>query len=220
MKGSAIVFLLYFLVFAPRTGEAQVGLSGSYNLPNLSWKGGLEGSEAELDGGYEIGLNYWFRLPKKRVEFLPRVYYGRTSFAGDLPDFTTVGIEMGVQVYPFDFGEDCDCPTFGKQGPKLEKGFYLSLTPGVANYSDLEGLVFVTEASRTVGTLGVGAGLDLGITNLITLTPYVNYRWGGRLTDDIQLTDENGQSLGIANATLFSWQFGLRVGVRFDAGRY
>ncbi|MEM6770899.1 MAG: hypothetical protein AAF597_09970, partial [Bacteroidota bacterium] len=185
------------------------------------WQGANENPLTDIfdwNIGSELSVGYWFRLKNKRVEFIPTLYYAQHS--SDLEvDLGTFGFEFNVNVYPFDFGGDCDCPTFGKQGPKLEKGFFIHLTPGYAFYNLTSPVATFESASGL--TLGGGVGLDIGITNLLTITPLASYRLGmSGFAGELPFTDANGQLIGTDDPNISSLQIGLRALIRFDHKRY
>ncbi len=218
--------LTFLFLLCSASGFAQLAVSTSANFSQTRWEVDNEQVENLLDWkvGNELALGYWFRLPEKRVEFLPTVYFAGNSTEANSIDQSTVklkeyGFEFKVNIYPFDFGGDCDCPTFGKQGPQLEKGFYLQLSPGYAVY-DLNGEGLELDSGNGF-TYGGGVGLDIGVSNLLTITPYANARVGtGLLLNDLVVTDVNGQNLGVRQPKLTTFQVGIRALFRFDHRRY
>jgi len=211
--------LTLLLFFISATSFAQVAVKASANFPQTRWSG-VEAPAEELfdwETGSEFALGYWFRLKNKRIEFLPSVYYAGTS-SGDL-DLRELGAAFNVNIYPFDFGGDCDCPTFGKQGPKLEKGFFIQLTPGYARYQ-LDSPIATFESSGGF-TFGGGVGLDIGVTNFLTISPIASVRVGTEtFAGDLALTDVNGLPIANASLKLTTLQVGLRALFRFDHKRY
>jgi hypothetical protein len=204
------------------TLSAQLGViaNANFNDTRSTFFDGREGgAPLELDNGWEVGLNYWFRLPQKRVEFMPTVYFGTTKFTGIQDQgFSEAGIQFKVNVYPFDFGGDCDCPTFGKQGPQLQKGFFFQLAPGYALYMPEDNnIVFENKSGFT---LAGAMGLDIGLSNLVTLTPVAGVRYGFSSYADIPYTDVNGEEIGTDDPSLTTFQVGLQVSFRFDHRKY
>lgn len=198
---------------------SQVAVKASANFPETRWSGADTPAEEVFDWGIgnELAVGYWFRLKNKRVEFLPSIYYA-TASDGDL-DLQELGAEFNVNIYPFDFGGDCDCPTFGKQGPQLEKGFFIQLTPGYARYQ-LESPVADFESGGGF-TFGAGVGMDIGVTNFLTISPIASVRSGtASFGGDLGITDINGQPLGTTSPKLTTLQLGLRALFRFDHKRY
>ena len=199
------------------TGYSQVGIAGFYNINNAS-PGGTEFEfDVPYNNGYEVAVNYWFRLPKKRVEFLPTLYY---ASGGDNLNASELGFQFKTNFYLFDFGTDCDCPTFGKQGPQLQKGFFLQLSPGIAIYHQ-ELAAGMVESNNIAVTLGGALGVDIGVTNLLTLTPIIGLRHSLTNIDDIEYTDEQGMPIETdAGMRLTTIQLGLQATFRFDKKRY
>jgi hypothetical protein len=150
---------------------------------------------------------------------MPTVYYGTTTFTGDQDlGFSEAGFQFKVNVYPFDFGGDCDCPTFGKQGPQLQKGFFIQLSPGYALYMPED---IISEFGNKSGfTMGGGVGLDIGLSNLVTITPVAALRYGFSSYADVPYVDVNGDAIGIDDPSLTTFQVGLQVSFRLDHRKY
>lgn len=210
-------FLLFPALLFSLSASAQFGISTFHN-----WNDGRvsvdNGPREELSivpvNNRELALHYWFRLPKQRVEFQPTIYYGTTG-SGD-SELAQYGFQFKTNFYVFDFATDCDCPTFGKQGPQLEKGFFLQLAPGVA-YHDLS---IGSGSNATTFSLAGGLGLDFGVSNLLTLTPLLSIRHHfGDILDDGVFADENNQPVEV-DTRLTTLQVGLQATFRFDKKRY
>ena len=135
-------FLLLLFVLAFVDVSAQFGVRAKYNMNSFSdWDTFLEQAvPGEVDkvfpSNLEFGVDYWFRLKNHRIEFMPEVAMGlKTSSSysavgADL-SFSYFAFNFNTQIYAFDLVGDCDCPTFSKQGPSLNKGFFFSLAPGI-----------------------------------------------------------------------------------------
>ena len=197
---------------------AQVGLGMFYNnntVSNHNYNGNPELADLDYQNGTEAALYYWFRLPKQRIEFMPTVY--STTVRGDR-GWVEAGFQFKTNIYLFDLGTDCHCPTFGKQGPQLQKGFFVQVSPGIS-------LPFRQDppndsnSFRAAFTLGGGLGLDIGISNLLTLTPFAGMRYS--LTDvnalDGYFTDTE---VPASTFRLTTYQLGLSATFRFDNRNY
>ncbi|OAV45352.1 hypothetical protein [Lewinella sp. 4G2] len=214
------IFLLLLVLCCSVPAAAQFGVSAFYNVNNLdvpqndAWP---EGRYADLDNGPELQLNYWFRLPNQRIEFQPTLFFSRAGLreSNQSTTYSSIGLQMEVNVYPFDFGGDCDCPTFGKQGPALQKGFFIQGSAGFA--IDVLGSSLFDNAGGGL-VYGGGAGLDIGISDLITLTPTATIRRSDPYRN-IALVDQNGEDAGTPNK-LLTYQLGLQATFRFDHKRY
>jgi len=220
---SSTVYRLLTIVIALITAQgltAQFGLRAKYNLNTYSdWQDIPDIDQPNL----ELGLDYWFKLKNHRVEFMPELYYGlNSSTTYSLPssrDITTshtyAGLQFNTHLYILDFIGDCDCPTFSKEGPGIKKGFFFNVAPGVV-YNQYSRTAEITgtpdpEASAVNVRVAVGAGVDIGITDLLTITPMVHYVYSPSNDADFR-TFENE----IITSPWSSLQFGLRVGLRPD----
>jgi hypothetical protein len=132
--------------------------------------------------GLSVGMNYFFRLKNYRLEFLPGV--GLSYESGKLPhnqsptlDFKSTGPQVFslINLYPFDFKNDCNCPTFKKEGNTLKKGLHLIIN--LAYQYNIR--KYATEEQK-LGQLytGLGFGNDFGISEHLTLTPMLIYAIG------------------------------------------
>lgn len=217
------LLLIPVFLFFTLTASAQIGIKASYNFhssPYDAFTNNNDGDLPTVDNAPEIALNYWFRLPTKRVEFMPSVFYSTTNTSNTTSNLNLYGAEMKVNLYPFDFGGDCDCPTFGKQGPQLQKGFFVQLSGGYARYDSGEIVENVVAANGQGAIFGAGVGLDFGLSNLITLTPMASFRHGPGLYEGIAFTDLNGQPLAFGKNNMMTYQLGLQVSFRFDHKKY
>ncbi|PHK99658.1 hypothetical protein CGL56_01000 [Neolewinella marina] len=197
---------------------AQVGVSvfRNFNDATLSRENGpAEVHPLGYEDGTEVALNYWFRLPKQRIEFQPTVYYGLNESE---VDWRTYGFQFKTNIYVFDLSTDCDCPTFGKQGPQLQKGFFLQLAPGVARH-EVETADGLFRGAATTATLGGGLGLDIGLSNLLTLTPLASLRYHLGDFDGVDFPNAEG-GVSPSEGRLLTYQLGVQATFRLDKRRY
>lgn len=133
--------------------------------------------------GIQASLEYGFRLKQNRVEFRPGLGYRFTlpkpNFEGTMYSFD---LDFNTAIYPFDFAGDCDCPTWSKEGTLIKKGFFIEVSPGIA-YQTLQRNYILSDyipieleptdisSSNLLWKLGAGVGLDIGISEQITITP-------------------------------------------------
>lgn len=161
---------------------AQFGLRAQYGFADFSADASIQ-DIVESQHGIDIGLHYWFRLKNKRLEFFPEISYaaldqGQSETAEALPyTYRRIGVRMPARIYPLDFASDCDCPTFSKQNDLIQKGFFVEVAPGY--FYDQSSISLIDrEDSHGQAEVSVGVGLDIGINDLITVTPQVSYAWG------------------------------------------
>ncbi|THH41606.1 autotransporter domain-containing protein [Neolewinella litorea] len=220
MTNATFRFLILLLpaVLLTSSLSAQVGLSvfRNFNQATLSYDNG-PALEHPLDyaDGTEVALNYWFRLPKQRIEFLPTVYYALNE---STQDWKTYGFQFKTNIYVFDLATDCDCPTFGKQGPQLEKGFFLQVAPGISRHT-LATLDGAYSGSSTTASLAGGIGLDFGLSNLLTITPLAGVRYHFSDFDGVDIPDAEGGA-ATSESRLLTYQLGIQATFRLDKRRY
>ena len=237
-----LTIIFFALVFIGQSVYGQIGIRTKY-LKNgidddqtnfISKVGSIDDA---LSTGYGLGIDFWVRLKTKRVEFLPElgINYSQTSFETEITqyslDYNYLYFNLNTRIYPMDFEGDCDCPTFSNQSTLIKKGFYFELSPGVGYYtthydsslptvSNPEGETSTATVDAFSYKIGVAVGLDIGLSNLLTINPYAmyNYHFGreydipvGKLST---LIDSNSGNI------MSQLELGLRFAIRFDAKNY
>lgn len=211
---------------------AQFGFSGYYTQTDYASDYdpsylNREWNDTRPTDGFRVAVDYWFRLKQPRIEFLPTISFtrGRTFELSDNANplgqlnYQHWSFFLNTNIYLFDLAGDCGCPTFSKGGPALQKGLFLQVGPGVTlersttTVSDPTGpLVAGTQTSTHWGIQGA-LGLDIGISELLTVTPILGLRYYPQGPDlyDIppspEVTETNAPRV---------WQYygGLRLGFR------
>lgn len=232
--------LLFTLVFFANVVHAQFGITGRYHLndaPNWIPAGQNDASDAEkyLGNGWSAGVDYWLRLKNYRVEFLPELNYSQfeyndqTGYANPA-DFSNrfFSFFLNTNFYLFDFAGDCNCPTFSKQGEFLKKGFFVQVSPGVTYLQGkvtFENPVFhdtkdhnTFESTSLAASIGVGTGLDIGVSDFMTFSPMLSLRYFPNAK-----WESLGQFVGAEiyepnsiESAIWQWSAGARLGFRFD----
>lgn len=218
-----LLTLFCLMIWLP--ASAQFGFQTAATLnqgSNLFITGIGDIDGMEFEPGAELSLNYWFRLPKQRVEFLPTVYFGSAKQREGLLRLKEYGAQFKINFYPFDFSGDCDCPTFGKQGPQLQKGFFIQASAGYAFYNldTPDDSTFSTRSRENGISYGGALGLDIGLSNLLTLTPIAGVRRGTADYTGFVTTDVNGQNPEELKSKLNTFYAGLQLSFRFDHKKY
>jgi len=225
---------LFIFCISPLFG--QFGFSFGYKSLNApAWEDNIGRITSDigeiqvpLDQGWGLGVDYWFRLKDKRIEFLPELNYSTFSKDWSNSEGVTGKINsnflsfyFNTNLYVFDLAGDCDCPTFSKDGDIMKKGFFVQISPGISLlHNKYDNLVdnSTQDDSAIVPSIGVGTGLDIGLSDLITITPMVSYRYhfGAEWTDfhtyfgdHPLLAADNTSSIGLLS-------FCERLGVRFN----
>ncbi len=199
--------IIVFLVCCYHTSWGQLSLIPSYSNQQINVKqphhSEFQVTKYNMVGG---GLAYWFRLKKIRLEFHPEVYYQKDIQASVI-SWSAFGFSAHTQVYPFDFGNDCQCPTFSKQGQYLKKGFYLFITPGIRQLKyDQAGLEASGESDLGY-VAGAGMGFDFGLGNVVTISPMIGYNY--------QFFNQNSLFNRVS-----SWNGGIRLFFRWDSENF
>lgn len=177
-----------------------------------------------FNSGYEAGIDYWFRLKKKRVEFMPELSYSYASSNIKATEgltkmhMTSYNFNFHTHIYALDMEGDCDCPTFSKQGASFNKGLFFHFTPGIGYYtadattSDNSSINYQDDNALTFHA-GIGIGLDLGISDLLTITPILSYYFNSKMTwEGIPTRNE----LATLSDNLKTIQLTIRMGFRPD----
>jgi len=176
----------------------------------------------------KLGIDYWLRLKNWRVEFLPTLSVAISDGNGLEDNFfrpqhmQNVGFHINTQFYLFDFAGDCDCPTWSKEGNFFTKGFFVNVAPGVTFHRFTTDISSEANLERLTSTdfkfdFGVGIGLDIGVNNLLTVTPFFNYYVKpGVSYDSLERAQViSSQEINVSQ-NLYQSEFGIRIGFRPD----
>ena len=213
-----LFIILSCLLVTTYSGLAQITFTGKYvsnNSENFQAKFGLD--QGDLRQGFELGLGYWFRLKNKRLEFIPEIGFSSLSTPEGL-DATGLHLDLNVLIYPLDFHNDCNtCPTFSKEGGLIKKGFHWIIAPALfrmdVDGSALSEPILSPPSSEqfTSWRIGGGVGLDIGVTNLVTVTPIAMLYFGKPTTESLVPDIRSGYR---------QIHIGLRSTWRFDKDKW
>jgi hypothetical protein len=220
------LFLIPLLVILPLLCFGQIGLRAAYGKSNFEqFKDQAYVLESNKNASFlgnatTFGIDYWFRLKKRRIEFLPELavtFYGNSTINTVQYKSNSIDFYFNTHIYLLDLAEDCNCPTFSKQGNTIKKGFFFHIAPMVKsfNLSSIDEIKSTKTSSLTAG-IRAGFGLDIGINDLITVTPIVSYErstmavWKDMTA--INQPDIEGQDI-LSNYSKLSAE--VRLGLRF-----
>ncbi len=208
-----------FLLLLASQCLAQIGLVAGYKTFNpAAWNTQFEATLNETPyamPGWQVGLDYWFRLKKRRIEFAPEVSVARFQGAFDQGtlEHLQAGLHFNTDIYVLDLAGDCNCPTFSKDGNFFSKGFFVELGPGVVfvrnKIQDSNPISGMMNGDEFAAGGSIGAGLDLGFSDLFTLTPIARFHYYPGLDWNYSLT-----SAGL-HADLKQLFLGLRLRLHF-----
>ena len=215
------IILSFLLLSMSVTIYGQVGVSSGFQtFVAEEWTdllGDITGQNFDQATGFNVGIDYWMRLKEKRVEFLPELNYSSHSTSSGFSeiDVSLLGIHLNTNIYPFDFAGDCDCPTWSKSGGIFEKGFFLQVSPGFNRGTiKVEDEIMFEDENFSYFNLAVGAGLDIGLSDFLTITPIVRYR----ISPSVEYIPTNNSPVdfGPVESNIKQFYAGVRLGFRFD----
>ena len=209
-----ISFVLFLITTLTTYGQVGVNIRHTLSFSS-DWKTRFA---SEMNNYQEISLNYWFRMPNKRIEFLPEVIYAANNYQylEGTHEFRRIGVGLVGILYPLDLVGDCDCPTFSKQNGFFKKGWFIGISSHLGQESlslDRESGDVLLDDKALFIRIGLTTGLDFGLNDLITLTPYWSYN---RSILPSSYQDFFSNNVG---GKLSELQLGLRAGFRFDYKR-
>lgn len=228
MKSNYLLFLCFFCSTAL---SAQLGLHAAYSQLSLGeWNDIFEESRFDfsnenLDRSFQYGVDYKFRLPKKRVEFFPTLAMANyqaiaNNSAEEIAqlDLKNYQFTVNTNIYILNFDGDCDCPTFSKQEPIVQKGFFVQVSPGVSfsshEFSLRETILKNNDFSFHIG---LGIGLDIGVSKFLTVTPFARAKrhfgmdWE-ELNNSLTGTKPIAQE---ENTNMMQYEAGIRLGIHW-----
>ncbi len=240
MHLKSVILFCIFSVIALH-GNSQISVYTEYNQNQIDWQDEWQSRispDVIYGKSYSIGVAYWFRLKNRRIEFHPGAYIHLSnqrispySNNNGLPDWTIAkqngyGVELPIHIYFLDFKEITKAPTYSKEGTLFKKGVYGYVTPGYRRVSyeliGYESEVFMLTLDevdkQNLFTIAAGFGLDVGIGDLFTISPYggvefvPNMKWE-TLNDYIETSSSPGND-GRDNMTTLI--VGIRLNLRPD----
>lgn len=222
IKQTLVAVLLLFLT---QGLYSQIGARVLYNTNSYSGWNDFFRNDANLlanndrvfSSSVSVSLDYWFRLRDQRIEFYPYISYHQAStdlaFANVDLGLRQIGGGVNAHFYVLDLLDDCDCPTFSKQGTFLKKGFFL--LAGVGADFSTKAVNGDFRDGNFDATFQGGLGLDIGVTDIITLTPILRYKYYPDISWH-ELAPVFGLEANNVSTSAGQLGIGLRVGIRLD----
>lgn len=243
MRNFFFVFILFFTI---SSSFAQTGFNVAYFSQSVpEWEStvfGTRSNENLLSSGYSAELDVRIAsLANYRVDFYPTLSYNASKYDSGALDFDSKTFNFDLKQYEFSIKTniyvlsmeaDCDCPTFSRDAGILEKGFFIQIAPGLSYFqSEAIGTIFdpissiieptlISEGSGLNFKLGLGMGVDIGISDYITISPiikynrYFNANWEG-LSDKIAIFNQSDVSTGNDKTGISQFYGGVRLGIKF-----
>lgn len=226
-----LLFTLLILSCLPWAAFAQFGINASYRPhAKLDWVyANANGENAVNVQSIHLGVDYWIPTGSYRFDLVPEINYGYTDHqwgtAGTGVDNYTLtdkisflSLFLNTNIYFLDLEGDCDCPTFSKSGGLVQKGLFFQLSPGFSlvqvrtKHSDGSS----QKDDRGIPSVGAGLGLDIGLTDQWTLTPFAGLRL---YFDDLSQAheyEEGTLKLVQESSNLQQLYGGLKLSLRLD----
>lgn len=196
--------LLILFFFCAGFGiKAQIGIQGHYySLSSVDEQSGVYNS-------FTGGIDYWFRLPRVRLEFRPFLGAEFLDNRTDDRSFRGLTFEMQTLFYPMDWFNDCQCPTFGKTNDFIKKGFFFTVAPfGSLPISSPDNW---EAASEFIWGVKAGAGIDIGLSDYVTLSPFIRLSY---------FNDQIIRPANVDKSSSIAFQMGIILGLRWDTENF
>lgn len=224
------VFLSLCFLLNVTYAQFQVGLSGSYFNQNIpEWETtvfGARSNEKLLKNGFaQSGDLKIAGFENYRIQF--HINAGTDHATTNLED-RTIKLRKGdlsliTKAFLLSLEADCDCPTFSREAGLLEKGFYMELITGMTTFKGelSEQTTIISEDFGLTFNLGIGMGIEIGINDYVTVSPFLRYRrhfnleWEN-LQEDIVAFDPTVVPEGNNNTAINQISAGIRLGLSLN----
>lgn len=177
---------------------AQISFTTNYAV--MSSRGWEEIISVHLEEEQAIHLNstafrlgYAFQFKNLNVEFMPEAHFARfhqrfeenIGFNAHQFSNTVIGLDLVGHIYFLDIKSDAKLPAVQRKGSFLKKNLFLRTSVGVqhfdANYRPPSDgstfFLFSTWNNAWVATAGLGLGLDIGLSDFLTVSPIVEFNF-------------------------------------------
>lgn len=223
------LFPLLSLCFISNTTFAQLegGLSGSYFTQNLpEWETavfGLRSNERLLKSGFGQQIDFKIAgFENYRIQFHLNAgtNYATTSLENRTFKLRKNDISLSSKIFFLSLEADCDCPTFSREAGLLEKGLFAEFLTGASFFQGemTEQSTLISEDNGVIFKIGLGFGVEIGITDLVTISPYFRYQryfkaeWEG-LQEDLTTFDPTTTVEGSNTTPINQLSAGIRLGI-------
>ncbi len=194
--------LTFILCFQFLNSFGQIGVIGGFKTLNAAgWNEEFQNQFQQTPypvSGAQIGLTYWFRLKNRRIEFAPELSAVKFKSVFEEVQFqhNQFSFFFNTDFYIFDLKSDCNCPTWSKEGNMFSKGFFIELAPGISAFHNKYTSSMGENKDGDEFTFGgaLGVGLDLGVTDLFTITPVFRYFFYPKVHWNYALTKANDEN--------------------------
>lgn len=221
---SLVLFLFSNTAFA----QLQGGISGAYFNQTLpEWEAAVFGNrsnESLLKNGFaqEVDLKIaGFENYRIQFHLNAGTTFSKTSLTDRTFQLRQIDLALSSKIFLLSLEADCDCPTFSRDAGLLEKGFYVEFIAGASSYNaQLRDVIEVNDKGFGL-KLGLGIGLEIGINDQITVSPYVRYNrffnneWSGLQAAIVDL-DNAEPNIGSDISPINQISAGIRLGISLE----
>ena len=228
---------LIFAILFSGAAIAQLGVNATYrtnDAPDWTYSGAIRPAQDLLpETAIAIGLDYWLAMKAYRIDFVPELNFSRMSNTLDMgipletieANLTSnwLSLFLNTNIYFLDLEGDCDCPTFSKSGGAVQKGIFLQVSPGATWMMNQAAFKGESKSFDDITfSLGAALGLDIGLSDIVTLTPMIGFRyyfpaqWEGLAAFLSGPDIINIDGLKSEESSIRQLYAGLRLGIRLD----
>lgn len=223
------LFLIFAVLFYTNSAFAQLqgGISGTYftqSLPN--WETtifGFRSNEQLLKSGFGQAVDLKIAgFDNYRIQFHLNVGTNNATTSLENRQFKLRknDISLSGKIFFLSLEADCDCPTFSREAGLLEKGLFAEFITGASFFQAEMGEenTIISEDNGTAFKVGFGLGVEIGINDYVTISPFVRYQrylnveWEG-LQEDLFLFDPTTVIDGTNTTPINQVSAGIRLGL-------
>ncbi len=223
--------LVIFLFSNNVLAQLQGGISGAYFVQTIpEWETAVFGNRSNerlLKSGFAQEVDFKIAgFENYRVQFHLNAgtAFSKTTQIDRIDrsfKLRQIDLSLSSKIFLLSLEADCDCPTFSRDAGLLEKGFYVEFIAGASSYNAKMRDVYDVNDKGFGLKLGLGMGIEIGINDQVTVSPYVRYNrffnneWTGlqAAIADLDVTEINSGS-DISPINQISG--GIRLGISLE----
>lgn len=196
--------------------HAQIGITTALNFPETRVY--LDEYQSNKVGS-EIAINGRFTIKSARLYVLPTIYWAnnRVETPGNITNFAEYGAQLKFNVYLFNLKEDKAQVRIDKPLDFVGRNLYLQLMGGYGIWEQLNGTFRDMERFTDGYVFGGGVGIDIPLSDYLTVTPQFNLRHSKeKYSDDVVWTvsNEDLTPLVLNRPDLITTQLGVQLSYR------
>lgn len=223
------LLLVFSFLFYTNISFAQLqgGISGTYFTQSIpEWEAavlGTRSNEQLLKSGFGQAVDLKIAgFENYRIQFHLNAGTNKATTSLENRQFKLRKNDIGLsgKIFILSLEADCDCPTFSREAGFLEKGLFVEVLAGASFIQSemTETSTLISEGNEVVFKAGLGLGVEIGITDYVTISPFVRYQhyfnaeWEG-LQTDIAAFDQTTVTAGSDSTPINQFSAGIRLGI-------